>query len=119
MKRTPSGPRASDAAELLRLPRRSLVRRADRWVALRTFLGTAAIGVGLATAAALGHVEAGRSGGAGRGSRGAAPSCRERARRPAGRLARRHDVERPLRERGLLVDGSRGGAPPATMTEET
>jgi serine/threonine-protein kinase len=53
MKRTPSGPRASDPSELLRLPQADKTRREGRWVAVRTFVGTAAIGVGLATAATL------------------------------------------------------------------
>jgi serine/threonine-protein kinase len=53
MKRTPSGPRASDASELLRLPSSAHLRRPRRWVALRTFLATAAIGVAIATAAAI------------------------------------------------------------------
>jgi serine/threonine-protein kinase len=53
MKRTPSGPRASEASELLHLPSAGLTRRPDQWVALRTFLATAAIGVAIATAAAL------------------------------------------------------------------
>jgi serine/threonine-protein kinase len=53
MRRTPSGPRASDPSELLRLPGPGTNGREGRWVVLRTFVGTAAIGVGLATAAAL------------------------------------------------------------------
>jgi serine/threonine-protein kinase len=67
MKRAPVGPRATDASELLRLPTsgkgqpapRPLrsserpLRSSERRVALRTFAGTVAIGVGLATAVAL------------------------------------------------------------------
>jgi hypothetical protein len=59
MRRAPQGPRASDASDLLRLPSSRPTRiahppRARSWEALRTFLGTVAIGFGLATAATLG-----------------------------------------------------------------
>ena len=58
MRRAPHGPRASDASDLLRLPSPRPTRiahpRTRSWEALRTFLGTVAIGFGLATAATLG-----------------------------------------------------------------
>jgi serine/threonine-protein kinase len=61
MKRAPFGPRASDSSQLLRLPTSGRIRppvpatprRAERALALRTFVGTVAIGVGLATGVTL------------------------------------------------------------------
>jgi serine/threonine-protein kinase len=60
MKRAPIGPRASDSSQLLRLPTSGrtrpvpqVPRATERAVALRTFVGTVAIGVGLATGVTL------------------------------------------------------------------
>ncbi len=58
MARVPSGARASDAAELLKLPTSRTVKPAARdvsaWTATRTFVGTLTIGVAVAAGAALG-----------------------------------------------------------------
>ncbi len=61
MKRAPIGPRASDASDVLRLPTSGRTRPVqpslgdvDRGAALRTFVGTLAIGIALGTGVALG-----------------------------------------------------------------
>jgi serine/threonine-protein kinase len=58
MARVPSGPRASDASDLLRLPTsrtvRPTARRRRPWTATWTFVGTVAIGVAAVAGAALG-----------------------------------------------------------------
>jgi serine/threonine-protein kinase len=58
MARVPSGPHASDASDLLRLPTSRTTRRAPKERSLadafRTFAGTLAIGFGLAAGASLG-----------------------------------------------------------------
>src|SRR5262249_33611822 len=65
MARVPSGPRASDAADLLRLPTSRTTRRVRRSgsfvEALRTFTGTLAVGFGLAAGIALGIQHAARA----------------------------------------------------------
>jgi serine/threonine-protein kinase len=110
MARVPSGPRASDASELLRLPTSRTGRPPPRphrpWTATWTFVGTVAIGVAAVTGAALGA------------RRSTAPAHESLAPAPAAVPAEPSPNEvlvEAAPERSLLVPrGAEDGTSPAT-----